>query len=104
MAAAGNSAHGAARGAHGRRPLAAPQQARQAQRGAAPPVHHLLPRLPPGTPQVANARRIAEWLAAHPMVHRVNYPGLASHPGRDVHERQVRARLGRQGGERGAGG
>ncbi|PRW56037.1 cystathionine beta-lyase [Chlorella sorokiniana] len=41
--------------------------------------------------QVANARRIAEWLAAHPLVHRVNYPGLASHPGRDVHERQATA-------------
>ncbi|KAL4442966.1 hypothetical protein ABPG77_008457 [Micractinium sp. CCAP 211/92] len=39
--------------------------------------------------QVANAQRIAEWLAAHPMVHRVNYPGLASHPGKDVHDAQA---------------
>jgi len=45
--------------------------------------------LTPSTTRVSNARRIAEWLAAHPLVHRVNYPGLASHPGRDVHERQV---------------
>ncbi|KAL4457693.1 hypothetical protein ABPG75_012558 [Micractinium tetrahymenae] len=39
--------------------------------------------------QAANARCIAEWLAAHPMVHRVNYPGLASHPGKDVHDAQA---------------
>lgn len=39
--------------------------------------------------QAANAQRIAEWLAAHPLVQRVNYPGLASHPGKDVHDRQV---------------
>lgn len=49
---------------------------------------------PAGNLQIANARRIAEWLAAHPLVHRVNYPGLASHPGRDVHERQVRGLAG----------
>ncbi len=28
----------------------------------------------------ANAARVAEWLAAHPAIARVNYPGLASHP------------------------
>ncbi|EFN58551.1 hypothetical protein CHLNCDRAFT_48545 [Chlorella variabilis] len=39
--------------------------------------------------QVANAQRIAEWLAAHPAVHRVNYPGLADHPGKEVHDRQA---------------
>lgn len=54
---------------------------------ASPPNH---PATPTSPLQIANARRIAEWLAAHPLVHRVNYPGLASHPGRDVHERQVR--------------
>ena len=30
--------------------------------------------------QCENARRVAEWLAGHPRVSRVNYPGLASHP------------------------
>jgi hypothetical protein len=39
--------------------------------------------------QTANAQRIAEWLAAHPMVSSVNYPGLAGHPGRAVHEAQA---------------
>jgi cystathionine beta-lyase len=39
--------------------------------------------------QTANAQRIAEWLAAHPMVRSVNYPGLAGHPGRAVHEAQA---------------
>ena len=28
----------------------------------------------------ANAKRVAEWLAAHPLVEAVHYPGLASHP------------------------
>lgn len=36
-----------------------------------------------------NTRRIAEWLAGHPAVTRVYYPGLADHPGREVHERQA---------------
>ncbi|KAL4857989.1 Cystathionine beta-lyase [Chlorella vulgaris] len=39
--------------------------------------------------QVANAQRIAEWLAAHPAVHSVNYPGLPGHPGKDVHDGQA---------------
>jgi cystathionine gamma-synthase/methionine-gamma-lyase len=30
--------------------------------------------------QCANAARIAEWLAHHPKVTQINYPGLASHP------------------------
>jgi cystathionine gamma-synthase/methionine-gamma-lyase len=30
--------------------------------------------------QCANAQHVAEWLAAHPRIARVNYPGLASHP------------------------
>jgi len=35
-----------------------------------------------------SARRLAEWLAAHPQVEKVYYPGLANHPGREIHERQ----------------
>jgi cystathionine gamma-lyase len=38
----------------------------------------------------ANARRLAEWLAGHPRVERVYYPGLASHPGHDLARRQMR--------------
>jgi cystathionine gamma-synthase len=36
-----------------------------------------------------NARRIAAWLAEHPSVNRIYYPGLPDHPGRPVHERQA---------------
>jgi len=38
----------------------------------------------------ANARRVAEFLAAHPKVERVFFPGLAAHPGHDVARRQQR--------------
>ena len=38
----------------------------------------------------ANARRIAEFLAAQPQVERVNYPGLASHPGHAIAAQQMR--------------
>ena len=38
----------------------------------------------------SNARRIADFLAAHPQVERVNYPGLASHPGHALAVRQMR--------------
>ncbi len=38
----------------------------------------------------ANARRIVEFLSSHPAIERVNYPGLASHPGHDVAARQMR--------------
>jgi cystathionine gamma-synthase len=38
----------------------------------------------------ANARRIADFLAAHPRVAAVNYPGLATHPGHAVAARQMR--------------
>lgn len=38
----------------------------------------------------ANARKVVEFLAAHPAVERVNYPGLASHPGHEVASRQMR--------------
>ena len=37
----------------------------------------------------ANARRLADALAAHPAIERVNYPGLASHPGHAVATRQM---------------
>ncbi|WP_219835936.1 aminotransferase class I/II-fold pyridoxal phosphate-dependent enzyme [Paenibacillus sp. R14(2021)] len=35
-----------------------------------------------------SARKLAEWLNAHPAVTRVYYPGLADHPRRDIHEKQ----------------
>lgn len=38
----------------------------------------------------ANARRIAEFLAAQPQVERVHYPGLPDHPGHDTAKRQMR--------------
>ncbi|HXF82344.1 MAG TPA: PLP-dependent aspartate aminotransferase family protein [bacterium] len=40
--------------------------------------------------QNASARRLAEFLAAHPKVERVHYPGLAEHPGHEVATRQMR--------------
>ena len=39
----------------------------------------------------ANAQALAEWLAAHPAVERVMYPGLPSHPGHDIARRQMSA-------------
>ncbi len=36
-----------------------------------------------------NARAIAEFLAGHPRVERVHYPGLASHPGHAIARRQM---------------
>lgn len=38
----------------------------------------------------ANARRVAEFLADHPAIERVNWPGLPSHPGHAVAARQMR--------------
>ncbi len=38
----------------------------------------------------ANARRVAEYLAAHPKVERVHYPGLSSHPRHAVARAQMR--------------
>lgn len=35
-----------------------------------------------------SARRLAEWLASHPGVEKVYYPGLKDHPGRAIHEKQ----------------
>ena len=37
----------------------------------------------------ANARAIAEFLAGHPQVERVLYPGLAAHPGHELAARQM---------------
>ena len=37
----------------------------------------------------ANARKVAEFLAAHPAIERVNWPGLPSHPGHAVAKRQM---------------
>ena len=37
----------------------------------------------------SNARAIAAWLAAHPKLERVLYPGLPNHPGRALHETQA---------------
>ncbi|MFN8396997.1 MAG: cystathionine gamma-synthase [Bacteroidia bacterium] len=37
-----------------------------------------------------NGKAIANWLANHPKVDRVYYPGLASHPGHEVAKRQMR--------------
>ncbi len=39
----------------------------------------------------ASAARIAAWLAEHPAVARVAYPGLSSHPGHDIAARQMQA-------------
>jgi cystathionine beta-lyase/cystathionine gamma-synthase len=36
-----------------------------------------------------NARAIAEWLAGHPQLKRVFYPGLKTHPGHELHQRQA---------------
>ena len=41
--------------------------------------------------QSASAHRIADRLAVHPRIARVYYPGLASHPHRDLARRQMRA-------------
>ena len=38
----------------------------------------------------ANARKVAEYLAAHPAIERVNWPGLATHTGHAVAARQMR--------------
>jgi cystathionine gamma-lyase len=38
----------------------------------------------------SNARQLAEWLAKHPKVTRVYFPGLPSHPGHEVARKQMR--------------
>jgi cystathionine beta-lyase/cystathionine gamma-synthase len=37
----------------------------------------------------ANARAIAGWLAKHPKISKVYYPGLPGHPGHELHKRQA---------------
>jgi cystathionine beta-lyase/cystathionine gamma-synthase len=37
----------------------------------------------------ANARAIATWLSKHPKISRVLYPGLPTHPGHELHQRQA---------------
>ena len=37
-----------------------------------------------------NARRVAGWLAEHPRVEKVYYPGLPDHPGHEIAARQMR--------------
>ncbi len=39
----------------------------------------------------ANAQRVAEFLAQHPQVERVYYPGLPGHPGHELARRQMKA-------------
>lgn len=36
-----------------------------------------------------NARKISKWLAGHPLVKDVYFPGLSSHPGHSLHKRQA---------------
>lgn len=38
----------------------------------------------------ASANKLANWLAEHPSVSQVYYPGLPEHPGREIHEQQSR--------------
>ncbi len=38
-----------------------------------------------------NAQRLAEFLATHPRVEKVHYPGLPHHPGHEIARRQMRA-------------
>lgn len=39
--------------------------------------------------QASNAQAIAEFLAQHPLVKRVNYPGLVGSPGYELNRRQA---------------
>jgi methionine-gamma-lyase len=39
----------------------------------------------------ANAQRVADFLARHPRVERVYYPGLAAHPGHEIARQQMKA-------------
>lgn len=42
----------------------------------------------------ANARKVAAFLAAHPAIERVNWPGLPDHPGHAIARRQMRGQEG----------
>jgi cystathionine beta-lyase len=39
--------------------------------------------------QQRGAMKIASWLSRHPQIQKVYYPGLESHPGKEVHDRQA---------------
>jgi len=41
--------------------------------------------------QCSSAQKIAEFLSQHPKVQRVNYPGLANHPGHEIASKQMKA-------------
>ncbi|MHB8655852.1 MAG: trans-sulfuration enzyme family protein [Terriglobia bacterium] len=51
-------------------------------------IHTLHVRMPA---HCSNAQRIAEFLAQHPKVERVNYPGLAKDPGHELAKKQMKA-------------
>ncbi len=51
-------------------------------------LHTLHVRMPA---HCSSAQRVAEFLAAHPRVERVNYPGLPGHPGHDVAKGQMKS-------------
>jgi cystathionine beta-lyase/cystathionine gamma-synthase len=38
---------------------------------------------------VANAAAMADFLKSHPLVKKMNYAGLSTHPGADIHARQA---------------
>ena len=44
--------------------------------------------------QSQNAARIAGWLASHPKVEAVHYPGLSTHPHHDIAARQMKGGFG----------
>jgi methionine-gamma-lyase len=50
-------------------------------------IHTLHLRMPA---HCANAQKVAEFLAHHPKIGRVNYPGLAAHPGHDIAKKQMK--------------
>lgn len=53
--------------------------------------------MPLNNPQ-ENAQKIAEFLASHPRVKKVNYVGLPDHPGRALHFSQVQRQSARKDG------
>lgn len=62
-----------------------------APKAAWPPLVYGLPTLPVRSlQQMKTASRIARFLEQHPMVQRVSYPGLPSHPQHEIARRQMR--------------
>ena len=39
--------------------------------------------------QNSNAMEIAQWLSKHPLIAKVHYPGLSSHPGHEIAAKQM---------------